>query len=207
MSPATPKPAAAPSDAAKLWLALALTPTLGPSRCRKLMEHFDSVENIFHASLTELEASGLRAAAAQSIGTGKSLELAQEEMVRAAAAGAHIIALGDPAYPPLLKQIYDPPVVLYVRGEVEVISQPGIAVVGTRHPTPYGIGMAERLACDLANRGLVIFSGLARGIDSAGHRGAVNAKGKTVAVLGTGVDVIYPRENNRLAETILTCGG
>ena len=71
-----------------------------------------------------------------------------------------------------------------------MLSQAGIAIVGTRHPTPYGIGMAERLACDLAARGLIIFSGLARGIDSAGHRGAVNAKGKTVAVLGTGVDVI-----------------
>ncbi len=79
--------------------------------------------------------------------------------------------------------------------------------MGTRHPTPYGMAMAERLACDLAARGLVIFSGLARGVDTAGHRGAIAAKGKTVAVFGTGIDIIYPKENTRLAEQILSCGG
>lgn len=203
----TAVPAASGTQSAGLWLALALTPTLGPSRARKLVEHFESVENVFRASLTELEAAGLQAAAAQSIGTGKSHELAQEEMVRAAAAGAQIVALGDAEYPAALKQIYDPPVVLYVRGEAGVLSRAGIAVVGTRHPTPYGIGMAERLACDLANRGLVIFSGMARGVDTAAHRGALNAKGKTAAVFGTGVDVPYPRENRRLAEQMLASGG
>ncbi len=88
-----------------------------------------------------------------------------------------------------------------------MISKPEIAVVGTRHPTPYGTGMAERLACDLAARGLVIFSGLARGVDSAAHRGAVAGKGKTVAVFGTGVDQIYPKENSRLVDQILSLGG
>jgi DNA processing protein len=207
METAALQTASTTSRAAGLWLALALTPTLGPSRARKLVEHFDSIENIFHASLTELEAAGLPAAAAQSIATGKSGELAQEEMVRAVAAGAQLLALSDPAYPPRLKQIYDPPVVLYVRGEAEVLSRPGIALVGTRHPTPYGIGMAERLAQDLAHRGLVIFSGMARGVDTAGHRGAIHAKGKTVAVFGTGVDVLYPRENRKLSEQILGLGG
>jgi len=94
-----------------------------------------------------------------------------------------------------------------VRGNVGALSQPGIALVGTRHPTPYGTGMAERLACDLAARGLVIFSGLARGVDTAGHRGAIAGKGKTVGVLGTGIDVIYPKENTRLTEQILAFGG
>ena len=92
-------------------------------------------------------------------------------------------------------------------GSVDAITQPGIAVVGTRHPTPYGLGMAERLACDLANRGLVILSGLARGVDAAAHRGAIHAKGKTVAVFGTGVDVIYPKENSRITEQMLSLGG
>src|SRR5205823_5910931 len=182
-----------------LWLALSMTPQMGATRCRRLTEHFGGVEQVFHASLTELEAAGLHAVSAQSINNRESLVRAEEELVRAATAGASIIGLDDPNYPPLLRQIYDPPVALYVCG--------GAAIVGTRHPTPYGIGMAERLACDLASRGLVIFSGLARGIDSAGHRGAINAKGKTAAVLGTGVDVIYPRENNRLAESILGLGG
>src|SRR5438477_1232838 len=87
------------------------------------------------------------------------------------------------------------------------LAQPGIAIVGTRHPTPYGIGMAERLACDLAARSLIILSGMARGIDSCAHRGAIHAKGKTVAVFGTGIDVIYPRENKRIADSILSLGG
>jgi DNA processing protein len=86
-------------------------------------------------------------------------------------------------------------------------TQPGIAMVGTRHPTPYGSGTAERLARDLAAQGLVIISGMARGVDTASHRGAISAKGKTVAVFGTGVDVIYPKENSRLSEQILALGG
>jgi DNA processing protein len=87
------------------------------------------------------------------------------------------------------------------------LTRPGVAMVGTRHPTPYGIGMAERLACDLAAQGLVIISGLARGVDTASHRGAVSAKGKTIAVFGTGVDVVYPKENSRLSEQMLALGG
>jgi DNA processing protein len=189
------------------WLALALTQGLGPSRIKKLIEHFGTAESVFHASLTELEAMGMRAVSAQSIATGKSLELAQQECTKTAEAGAKLIALSDPEYPPRLKEIYDPPVVLFVKGCVEVLAQPGIAMVGTRHPTPYGSGMAERLSTDLAARGLVIISGLARGIDTASHRGAVAAKGKTVAVLGTGIDVMYPKENTRLTEQIVALGG
>jgi DNA processing protein len=189
------------------WLALALTQGLGPTRIKKLIEHFGTAERVFQASLTELEAMGMRAVSAQSIATGKSLELAQQECGKAVEARARIISLSDPEYPARLKEIYDPPVVLFVKGSVEVLAQPGIAVVGTRHPTPYGSGMAERLSTDLASRGLVIISGLARGVDTASHRGAVAAKGRTVAVLGTGIDVMYPKENSRLAEQIVALGG
>ncbi len=189
------------------WLALALTPGLGPTKARRLVEFFGSIQALFRASLTELEAAGIQSVSAQSLGTGRSLELANDELARAAAAEVRIVALEDPAYPAPLKQIYDPPLILYVRGNVDAISQPGIALVGTRHPTPYGSGVAERLACDLAARGLVIFSGMARGVDTAGHRGAIAAKGKTVAIFGTGVDVVYPKENKRLMEQILALGG
>ena len=189
------------------WLALALTPGLGPTRGRKLAEHFETVEDIFQASLTELEALNLQAQSAQSIALGKSLETAHEEFARAAAAGVDIISRDDAAWPARLAEIYDPPLVLYVRGNTDVLSRPGISVVGTRHPTPYGIGMAERLSCDLAARGMVIVSGMARGVDAAGHRGALKARGKSVAVFGTGVDVIYPRENKKIADGILECGG
>jgi DNA processing protein len=189
------------------WLALSLTPGLGPTRGRKLAEHFGKIEEIFHASLTELEALHLQAQSAQHIALGKSLEMAHEEFAKALAAGIQIVCRDDPRWPERLSEIYDPPLVLFVRGNVEALARPGIAVVGTRHPTPYGIGMAERLAGDLAARGIVIFSGLARGVDAAGHRGAIKAKGKTVAVFGTGVDVIYPRENKKIAESILEMGG
>ncbi|HVO81566.1 MAG TPA: DNA-processing protein DprA [Terriglobales bacterium] len=184
---------------------MTLTPGLGPTKARHLVEHFGNVQAVFQASLTELEATGIPATAAQALGTGRSLELAQDELARAGE--VQIISFEDPAYPSHLKQIYDPPLVLYVRGNVAALSQPGIAVIGTRHPTPYGTGMAERLACDLAARGLVIFSGLARGVDTEGHRGAIAGKGKTVAVLGTGIDVIYPKENTRLTEQMLALGG
>jgi len=195
------------SHEATYWLALALTEGLGPSRIRKLVEHFGTAERVFRASLTELEATGMRAVSAQALASGKSMELAQDELAKAAEAKARIISLSDPEYPPRLKEIYDPPVVLFVKGSVELLSQPGLAMVGTRHPTPYGVGMAERLANDLAARGLVIISGLARGIDTASHRGAVAAKGKTIIVLGTGIDIVYPKENTRLAEQILALGG
>jgi DNA processing protein len=195
------------SETSMQWLALALTPGLGPTKARRVTEFFGGVQAVFRASLTELEAAGLRAVSAQSLGTGRSMELAQDELGKVASAGVRIVGLDDPSYPTQLKQIYDPPLILYVRGNEAVISQPGIALVGTRHPTPYGSGMSERLACDLAARGLVIFSGMARGIDTAGHRGAIAAKGKTVAVFGTGVDVPYPKENTRLIEQILALGG
>jgi len=189
------------------WLALSVTPGLGPTKARKLIERFGNIEAIFQASLTELEAAGLQAVSAQSLGTGRSLELAGDELARASAAGVSLVSLNSPGYPGELKQIYDPPLLLYIRGNADVIAQPGIAVVGTRHPTPYGTGMAERLSVDLALRGLVIFSGMARGVDTTAHRGAIAAKGKTVAVFGTGVDVIYPKENHRLLDQILALGG
>jgi len=189
------------------WIALSLTPGLGPTKSRKLVEHFGSVEAIFRASLTELESTGIQAVSAQSIATGKSAELARAELARAVGNGITVVSIEDRLYPRRLKEIYDPPVVLYVRGDPELLTKPGIAMVGTRHPTPYGLGMAERLACDLAAQGLVIISGMARGVDTASHRGAISAKGKTLAVFGTGVDVIYPKENSRLSEQILALGG
>ena len=189
------------------WLAISLTPGLGPTKSRKLVERFGSPEGVLRASLTELEGAGIQAVSAQSLATGKSAELAREEIARAATAGVNLVTMDDPSYPPRLKEIYDPPLILYVRGSVDILTKPGIAMVGTRHPTPYGSGMAERLGCDLAAQGLVIISGMARGVDTASHRGAISAKGKTLAVFGTGVDVIYPKENSRLSEQILALGG
>src|SRR5947208_5613080 len=166
---------ASPTQPCFYWLALALTPGLGPTRVRKLVDHFGGAERVFQASLTELEATGIPVVSAQSLATGQSMELAQQEYAKAAACNAKIIALDDLAFPARLREIYDPPVTLFVRGSLEVLSAPGIAMVGTRHPTPYGLAMAERLSKDLAARGLVIISGMARGVDTASHRGAIEA--------------------------------
>jgi DNA processing protein len=189
------------------WLALSLTPGIGASRGRKLVELFNGVDRLFRATLTELEAVGLPAGAAQSIAIGKSLELASDELDRVKSFGARVVAQDDPSFPKRLYEIYDPPLVLYLRGSLEVTAKYGLAVVGTRHPTPYGLGIAERLACDLAARGLVIISGMARGIDAAAHRGALSAHGQTVAIWGTGLDVTYPKENQKIADQILATGG
>jgi len=197
--------ATAPS--ARYWVALTLTPGLGHIRARKLAEAMGGVDKVFQASLTELEAMQLPAEAAQSIALGKSLEMAEEEFAKAAAAGATVVTLDCPEYPQHLAEIYDPPVVLYVRGDAGLLSEPSIGVVGTRHPTPYGSGMSERLSCDIAARGLVIVSGMARGVDTAAHKGCIAGKGRTIAVFGTGVDVMYPKENAKLADQILATGG
>jgi DNA processing protein len=189
-------------------LALACTPQLGPTRVRRLFERIPRVEDIFRATLTELEATGLPAASAQSIALGDSLRLADDELKKLEKSpGVTLVTMGSELYPAHLAEIYDPPLVLYVRGNPRILLDVGIAVIGTRHPTPYGLGMAERLSQDLANCGLVIISGMARGIDSVAHKGAVMARGRTIAVFGTGVDVIYPRENRKLSEQILELGG
>src|ERR1700728_485421 len=142
-----PNAVAAPTTHILEWLAISLTQGLGPTKARKLVEHFGSAEAVFHASLTELESTGIQAISAQSMATGKSAELAREEIANAAAEGVVVLSVEDSFYPPRLKEIYDPPLVLYVRGNAEILPQPGIAMVGTRHPTPYGSGAAERLAC------------------------------------------------------------
>jgi len=189
------------------WLALVLTPAMGPTRGHRVIHHFGGIEQVFRASLTELEAAGLPAASAQSIALGKSFSHAEEEFMKARDVNADLISFEDRRYPARLKEIYDPPLVLYVRGNAELLSEPGLGVVGTRHPTPYGMGMAERLSNDLASRGLVIISGMARGVDTHAHRGALNGKGKTIAIWGTGIDVPYPRDNRRIAEAIVAAGG
>jgi DNA processing protein len=189
------------------WMALTLTPGMGPTRIGKAVKALGAAERLFEVSLTELEATGMPAQSAQFIFDGKARIAAEDEMKRVAEAGGSILTQADEAYPERLREIYDPPAVLWIRGNVDLLARPGIAVVGTRHPSPYGVGMAEMLSRDLANRRLVIFSGMARGVDTAAHKGALEAGGKTVAVWGTGIDVIYPKENKKLAENIVASGG
>jgi len=188
------------------WLALGRVEGLGIRSAQKLVEHFESPAAVYGASLTALEGCGLAAPVAQRLHKGEGLAEAEGEMAAAEKLGCHLVAFVAPDYPPLLKHIADPPLVLYVRGDSALLAQHAVAIVGTRRPTAYGSSVAHRLAADLARRQIVIVSGLARGIDSASHRGALEAGGKTVAVLGCGVDVIYPRENKRLTEQIMETG-
>jgi len=191
---------------AQHWLALGRVEGLGTRSAQRLVEHFGSPEAVYGATLTALEGCGLTAPVAQRLHNGAGLAEAEREMAAAEKLGCRLLTSASPDYPPLLKQISDPPLVLYVRGDAGLLARHSVAVVGTRRPTAYGSSVAHRLAADLARRQIVIVSGLARGIDSASHRGALEAQGKTVAVLGCGADVIYPRENKRLTEQILETG-
>ena len=189
------------------WLALALTPGIGPKRILDAVRELRAPSQIFDLTLTELEGLRLPAHAAQYFFDGKSRKAAVEEWSRVVEHGATIVTFGCPQYPNALKEIYDPPAVLWVSGAVHLLSLPSIAVVGTRHPSPYGSAVAEMLSRDLAARRMLIVSGMARGIDTCAHKGALAARMPTVAVWGTGIDVIYPKENKKLAEDILATGG
>jgi DNA processing protein len=189
------------------WMALTLTPEMGPTRIAKAVARLGAAERVFEVALTELEAAGLPARAAQFVFEGRALAAAENEAKRITDTGASFITREDEAYPERLLEIYDPPVVLWIRGNAALLTRPGIAVVGTRQPSPYGLGMAEMLSRDLANRRLTIMSGMARGVDTAAHKGALDVGGKTVAVWGTGIDVVYPKENKKLAERIVETGG
>lgn len=189
------------------WLALALTPGIGPKRILDAVRELRAPSQIFDLTLTELEGLRLPAHAAQYFFDGKSRKAAVEEWSRVVEHGATIVTFGCPQYPNALKEIYDPPPVLWVSGAVHLLSLPSIAVVGTRHPSPYGSAVAEMLSRDLAARRMLIVSGMARGIDTCAHKGALAARMPTVAVWGTGIDVIYPKENKKLAEDILATGG
>jgi DNA processing protein len=181
------------------WLALALTPGLGARLFARLLREFGSPDAVFRASLTQLEACRIPPVAAQAISKQEPLRAAEQELAELRKQNWKTLHWEEPCYPRLLKEIYDPPPLLYARGNPELLARHALSIVGTRRPTPYGNQMAERLARDLAERGLVIVSGLARGIDSTAHKGALAAaRGTTVAVLGTGIDVVYPKENKKL---------
>ena len=145
-------------------------------------------------------------ALARSIASGCSFEDAAAQQQLARDAGVQVVPLGDARYPEPLRRVFDPPPVLFCRGRVDLLSAVNVGVVGTRHPTPYGVAAAERLAGDLARAGVTIVSGMARGIDTAAHRATLAGSGTTLAVLGCGVDIVYPSENRKLAAEIAAKG-
>jgi DNA processing protein len=188
------------------WLALKLVPGLGTRTSNKLLDRLRSPQAIFRASRTELEGAGVSGAVAQSIASGCTFDDAAAQQEKMLEAGAVLVTISDSRYPQPLREIFDPPILLFARGRVELLQSFMLGVVGTRRPTPYGLAVAERLSGDLAHAGLVIVSGMARGIDTAAHKGTLAAGGETIAVLGCGADVIYPSENKKLAAEIVAKG-
>ena len=188
------------------WLALRMTPGLGTRKAGRLIDVFRSPQAIFRASRSELQSAGLAPAVAQSVASGCGFEDAADQRQKMAAFGAELIPIRTPLYPANLKEIFDPPTVLFARGRTDLLHSPLLAIVGTRRPTAYGTQVATRLARDLSLAGLTISSGMARGIDTAAHKAVLDAGGNTVAVFGCGVDQVYPAENRKLAGQIAEKG-
>ena len=194
-------------DSSLSWLALSLTPGLASRLSARLLKRFGSPDAVFRAGLTDLEACSLPAPVAQAVYKKEAFKRAEKELKATGNIDrCRLLNWTEPDYPQTLLQIYDPPVLLYVRGDAQVLNLPSLSIVGTRRPTLYGTQMAERLGRELAARGLVIVSGMARGIDALGHQGALAANGRAIGVLGTGIDVCYPKENKKLYEKVLERG-
>ena len=190
----------------KHWVAFSLIPKLGTVRFRLLEDHFRSLDVAWTAGQSEIRAAGLDEKTASAIVTQRDSISPDGEMEKLLKAGVQALTWNDASYPPRLKEIHDPPPVLYVRGEILPEDERSVAVVGTRKATAYGREAAGTLARDLAGSGVTIVSGLARGIDSIAHRAALEGEGRTIAVFGCGLDVIYPPEHRRLASDILERG-
>jgi|WetSurMetagenome_2_1015567.scaffolds.fasta_scaffold04599_7 DNA processing protein len=195
-------------------LILSRIPGVGPARLRSLISHFNGTAPIFQASPGDLlKAEGVDRRTALSIATylrqgipSAATQFANDQLRRIERAGGRILTFWDAEYPEHLTRIYDPPPFLFLTGSLIPRDTAALALVGTRTPTPYGLRMAERMAMELAARGITIVSGLARGIDTIAHGAALKAGGRTVAIIGSGIDTIYPTENSTLAHRLASHG-
>jgi DNA processing protein len=184
---------------------LALVPGVGSTHFIRLLARFHSPGEVLRAGERALREVVRPNLARQIVQYAEVVDTDDQER-RMDACGASLITLDDPVYPWRLGEIYDPPLVLFARGRLLPEDEHAVAVVGTRRPSPYGLRMAEKLGRQLASRGVTVVSGLATGIDSAAHRGALESGGRTTGVLGNGVDVVYPRENRELTEQVIAQG-
>jgi DNA processing protein len=180
------------------WLALRMVPGLGTVTTIRLLSKLKSPQSIFRATASELEAAGLSPSQARNVTSGCSFDDAVDQQQKMLNFGAQLITFHDSRYPQQLREIFDPPLLLFSLGNTAILATHSIAVVGTRRPTPYGMAAAERLSADLSRAGLTITSGMAQGIDTAAHQAALRENGFSIAVLGCGVDVLYPASNRKL---------
>jgi DNA processing protein len=185
------------------WLALSFVTGIGSRTALTLIDNFGRPSACFQASPSDLESLGIRRDLIERLQSGDAYIRADQELQELARLGGRAIAIASPEYPSLLRETYDPPIVLYSSGDLlPAFAQPPVAIVGSRRCSTYGRNVAEMLGRELAARGVTIVSGLARGIDSAAHQGALDGKGVTVAVMGTGLDDVYPKDNRKLAEKV-----
>jgi DNA processing protein len=192
-------------DQAKYWVGFQRVPFIGPVRIRRLIDHFGDLEQAWTAQPVDLQGV-LDERAIQSLEKVKRELALDREMEKIERLGITVLTIQDDAYPRLLREIPAPPPVLYLKGEFTDADKIAIAIVGTRRATSYGREMARRIASELAAAGVTVVSGLARGIDAIAHQSALEAGGRTIAVLGSGVNVIYPSEHRQLAERIVEQG-
>jgi len=192
-------------DKKKYWVALNLVLAENLKASKNIVDHFSDLADAFKARSGELTALGIKKEEEQALTSPKLLDQASREIERLERKKYSILTLYDADYPEYLREIFDPPLVLYCAGKVETLKEPAVSIVGARKPSAYGRSVAEKLARDLAARGIVIVSGMARGIDSLAHWGALEG-GKTVAVLGSGLENIYPQENRSLFQKIIDKG-
>ena len=190
----------------KYWLAFSRIRGVGRVRFKLLESHFDSLEEAWLASEAELRAAGLDSRTVRSVLNGRRNVVPDAEVERLLKSGVHALTWHDDDYPARLKEIYDLPPLIYVKGDLMPDDERSLAVVGTRNPSHYGRQVAEQLVYDIADAGVTIVSGLARGIDGVAHRVALEARQRTIAVLGSGLDIIYPREHTNLSERIVENG-
>lgn len=194
-------------DGREAWVALNMIEHLGPVRARQLIEHFHEPTAILRASRQQLlQARGIGEETADAIAAWEKTIDLNSELKRIADYGIQVLTQSDEDYPELLRQIYDPPIVLYVKGRLAAGDKNSVAVVGSRMTTHYGIEAARKLSYQLGYLGVTVVSGGARGIDTAAHQGALSAKGRTVCVLGTGINIVFPPENQELFERIAANG-
>lgn len=189
----------------KHWVAFNIALAGDLKSSKKILQKFPNITNLFDACSEDLITLGIDKKTAKDITSSKIFDLAEKEIDWHEKKKYTILTVEDSRYPDYLREIFDPPFVLYCVGRIETLKEPAVSIVGARKPTPYGRAVAERLAQDLASRGLVVVSGLARGIDSVAHWGALKG-GITVAVLGSGLNNLYPRENKRLFDKVTECG-
>ena len=195
-------------DATEACIALNMLPTVGPVRLRKLIEVFHEPQQVLAAKRNQLrKVEGIGNDVADQISSWESIVDLAAELKRVREFGAAVITQESPSYPKPLREIHAPPIVLYVWGEVQDRDHHAIGIIGARRTTHYGMESAKKLAYQIAYAGLTIISGLARGIDTAAHQGALAAKGRTIAVIGSGLSKLYPPENQALADKIRNGNG